>query len=102
MDVELPSLDAIKRFVERGNGVALVPRLTVEPELASGSLVAVEVSELHMDRQLRLVVRNGSPLSHAAQAFLEVVRSHAAESGAPDCFEEDRRSARRGSVSAGN
>jgi DNA-binding transcriptional LysR family regulator len=102
MDVELPSLDAIKRFVERGNGIALVPRLTVEPELAAGSLVAVDVPELHMDRQLRLVVRNGSPLSHAAQAFLEVVRLHAAESRSPDCFEEDRRPARKANVSEGN
>ena len=41
MEVELPSLEAIKRFVERGNGVALVPRLTVERELASGTLVSV-------------------------------------------------------------
>ena len=29
MGVELPSLEAIKRFVEMGNGVALVPGLTV-------------------------------------------------------------------------
>ncbi len=36
MDVELPSLEAIKRFVAGGNGVALVPRLTVQPELESG------------------------------------------------------------------
>ena len=36
MEVELPSLEAIKRFVQMGNGVALVPRLTVEGELESG------------------------------------------------------------------
>ena len=36
MGVELPSLEAIKRFVEMGNGVALVPGLTVKTELASG------------------------------------------------------------------
>ena len=35
MSVELPSLEAIKRFVEMGNGVALVPGLTVQNELAS-------------------------------------------------------------------
>ncbi len=39
MGVELPSLEAIKRFVEMGNGVALVPGLTVRPELESGALV---------------------------------------------------------------
>ena len=91
MDMELPSLEAIKRFVERGNGVALVPRLTVEPELANGALIAVRVPELHMQRSLRLVLRKRTSLSHAGTAFLEVVRAHAANHGAPFCFEEERR-----------
>ena len=34
MGVELPSLEAIKRFVEMGNGVALVPGLTVRTGVA--------------------------------------------------------------------
>ena len=46
MGVELPSLEAIKRFVARGQGVALVPGLTVQPELARGELVQVAVPEL--------------------------------------------------------
>ena len=36
--VELPSLEAIKLLVERGSGVALVPRLSAEAELANGTL----------------------------------------------------------------
>lgn len=90
MEVELPSLEAIKRFVESGNGIALVPRLTVEPELASGALRAVRVPELLMERSLRLVTRRRGTLSHAAQAFLEVVRTHAREHGPPFCFEEEK------------
>ncbi len=91
MEVELPSLEAIKRFVERGNGVALVPRLTVETELVHGALVAVRVPELHVGRSLRLVFRKRTALSHAATAFLEVVKAHAATHGEPFCFEEDSR-----------
>jgi DNA-binding transcriptional LysR family regulator len=86
MDVELPSLEAIKRFVQRGNGVAQVPRLTVEGELESGTLVAVEVPELQMERKLRLVHRRGASLSHAAREFLRVVQAHAAQHGEPFCF----------------
>jgi DNA-binding transcriptional LysR family regulator len=86
MDVELPSLDAIKRFVQRGNGVALVPRLTVEGELEAGTLVAVDVPELQMERKLRLVSRRQAALSHAARAFLRVVEEHAAKHGDPFCF----------------
>ena len=41
MEVELPSLEAIKRFVQLGNGVALVPKLTVENELETGALVGL-------------------------------------------------------------
>lgn len=91
MQVELPSLEAIKRFVEKGNGVALVPRLTVELELAAHTLVAVRVPELHMQRRLRLVHRRRTALSYAARAFLEVVQTHAARQGAPFSFTEERR-----------
>jgi DNA-binding transcriptional LysR family regulator len=86
MEVELPSLEAIKRFVQRGNGVALVPKLTVESELESGALVAVQVPELHVERKLRLVHRKQAALSHAAKEFLRVVKAHAAEHGDPFCF----------------
>ena len=75
MGVELPSLEAVKRFVAMGNGVALVPGLTVEHELASGELVQVPVEALSFERQLRLVHRKGANLSHAAMAFLKAVRS---------------------------
>lgn len=89
MDVELPSLDAIKRFVQQGNGIALVPRLTVEPELASGAIVAVQIPELQIERKLRLLWRKRAALSHSAEAFLEVVEAHAAEQGPPFSFEVD-------------
>jgi DNA-binding transcriptional LysR family regulator len=90
MEVELPSLEAIKRFVQRGNGVALVPRLTVEYELESGALVEVDVPELQMERKLRLVYRKQAALSHAGKEFLKVVEAHATEHGDPFCFVLER------------
>ena len=83
MNVELPSLEAIKRFVEMGNGVALVPGLTVKNELASGSLVRIHVPELGFERKLRLVYRKHASLSHAAVAFLKIVEAYAAAHGDP-------------------
>ena len=83
MSVELPSLEAIKRFVEMGNGVALVPGLTVQTELAAGTLVRVQVRELQVERRLRLVYRRHAQLSHAAKAFLHVVEMHAGRHGDP-------------------
>lgn len=83
MGVELPSLEAVKRFVEMGNGVALVPGLTVERELAAGSLVRVPIKDLQIERKLRLVYRRQATLSHAAVAFLNVVETFAASNGSP-------------------
>ncbi len=83
MSVELPSLEAIKRFVEMGNGVALVPGLTVKNELASGSLVRIHVPELGIERKLRLVYRKHASLSHAAVAFLKIVEAYATAHGDP-------------------
>ena len=75
MDVEMPTIEAIKRFVAAGNGVALVPRISVEPELGRGDLVSIPVQELKLDRKLRIVYRKGGQLSHAARAFLQVAES---------------------------
>ena len=90
IEVELPSLDAVKRFVEMGNGVALVPGLTVQHELASGALVQVPVKELQMERKLRLVHRRHATLSHAALAFLDEVERYANTAGDPFTFQVER------------
>ena len=83
MGVELPSIEAIKRFVELGNGVALVPGLTVQKELRTGALIHVRVRELQLERRLRLVFRRQASLSHAALAFLKIVEAYAAAHGEP-------------------
>jgi DNA-binding transcriptional LysR family regulator len=90
MGVELPSIEAIKRFVAMGNGVALVPGLTIRSELESGALVQVKVPELQMERKLRLVYRKQASLSHAAMAFLKVVEAYAAAHGDPYSFQTER------------
>lgn len=75
MEVEMPTIESIKKFVAMGNGVALVPELTVKDEIARGDLVRVPVSELNFERRLRIVYRRHATLSHAAQAFLKVVEA---------------------------
>ena len=72
--MSLPSLDGIKRAVEMGLGVALLPRRCAQGEIARGQLVEVRVPELRSPRQVRFVYRRDGELSHAAQAFLEVAR----------------------------
>lgn len=79
MDIELPTLQAIKRFVAMGNGVAFLPEISVDNELARGELVRIHVREVRLHRKLRLVYRKSASLSHAARAFLKVAEALALE-----------------------
>ena len=90
MGIELPTIEAIKRFVAMGTGVALVPHLSVARELANGDLVRVTVDELEMKRVLRLVHRRQATLSYAARAFLKTVRSMAEQQGPPFYYHVER------------
>ena len=79
MDLELPTLQAIKQYVAMGSGVALIPEISVESELARGELVRIPVRELQIKRKLRLIYRKDANLSHAGRAFLKVAESIVAE-----------------------
>jgi DNA-binding transcriptional LysR family regulator len=74
MDVEMPTVEAIRKLVQRGEGVAFLPRMCVEQELEQGTLREVTVEELNVERKIHLVHPARRGLSHAAKAFLEVVR----------------------------
>jgi len=75
IQISLPSLDGIKRAVEMGIGVALLPRRCALTEIARGHLAAVKVPELGAARQVRLAFRKTGERSRAAEAFLDVVRT---------------------------
>jgi DNA-binding transcriptional LysR family regulator len=74
IQIALPSLDGIKRAVEMGMGVAVLPRRCALTEIARGDLVAVKVPELSGSRTVRLVFRRGAELTRAAAAFLDLSR----------------------------
>src|SRR5580658_382534 len=75
MDVEMPTVETIRKMVQRNEGVAFLPRMCVEQEVKQGVLREVKVKELAVDRKIRLVSPAKRSLSHAAKAFLELVKS---------------------------
>lgn len=75
IQISLPSLDGIKRAVEMGIGVALLPRRCALTEIARGHLVAIKVPELGGSRQVRLAFRRAGERSRAAEAFLEIIKA---------------------------
>jgi len=74
MDVEMPTVETIRKLVQADEGVAFLPRMCVEKEIERRVLCEVQVKELKVARQIRLVYPGRRGLSHAARAFLEVVQ----------------------------
>ena len=77
ISMEMPTLESIKRLVEEGLGVALIPRLAAQIEIERKQLSGLAVREMKLERRLHLIYRKGASLSHAAKAFLRVARDHA-------------------------
>jgi len=73
MDVEMPTIETIRKLVQDNVGVAFVPRMCVEQEIEQGAVCEVRVREIHVERKIRLFWPTRRALSHAARAFLEVV-----------------------------
>jgi DNA-binding transcriptional LysR family regulator len=73
MQVEMPTIEAIRKLVQENLGVAFLPRMCVEQEIEQKLLREVRVRELHVERKIRLVYPARRGLSHAARAFLDVL-----------------------------
>jgi len=75
MDVEMPTVETIRKLVQRNEGVAFLPRMCVEQEIEQGTLREVKVEEIHIERKIRLIYPSRRGLSHAAAAFLDVLNA---------------------------
>lgn len=73
-DLEMPTVEAIRKMVQRNEGVAFLPRMCVEDEIAQGTLREIQVKGLMPERKIRLVHPAGRILSHAARAFLALLK----------------------------
>jgi DNA-binding transcriptional LysR family regulator len=73
--IENSSFEAIKKLVAVNAGVAFVPRMCLQEELARGELVIVPVEGFPHERTLWVVRRRSDAHSHAAQAFFTIVDS---------------------------
>ncbi|GBC82791.1 HTH-type transcriptional activator CmpR [bacterium HR10] len=75
--IELTSIETIKEFVKMGLGLAFVPRMCIEEELAQGKLATVPIQGFRHRRVLRVIYLRDKVHSHAAQKFLEVIKAMA-------------------------
>ncbi len=80
--MEVEAIETAKRMVERGMGLAFLPRLAVAPEIRDGTLLALEVTDAKpLSRSLDVIHARQRPLSPDALAFLTVVRAAVSDVG---------------------
>jgi len=72
--MEFDNIENIKKAVEAGAGVALLPEPTVAREVEAGTLIALPLADAVFVRPLGIIYRRSPRLSLAAQRFLEVLR----------------------------
>jgi DNA-binding transcriptional LysR family regulator len=73
--VRFDNIEAAKRAVEAGSGVAILPRPTLERELQLGTLAAVPLAGRRFTRPLGIIHRKGRKLYPNTEAFIEVLKN---------------------------
>ena len=73
--MELDNIEAAKKMVELGMGVALLPRVAVEREVALGVMVPVTIADAPtVRRQVVAIHRRAPALGGTGRAFLTLLR----------------------------
>ena len=94
--LEVETIEAAKRMVERKLGLSFLPQIAVTHELRRRKLVAIEIVDAEsLHRNLDVVSPRHRPLTRDAQAFLGLLRTAAAVPTAVVNIPAKRRGARR-------
>jgi DNA-binding transcriptional LysR family regulator len=72
--MELDNIETIKRVVEVGAGVSIVPEPTVKQEVKNRTLAAVQISDETLLRPLGIVHRLGRHFAPAVERFINELR----------------------------
>jgi DNA-binding transcriptional LysR family regulator len=76
--MEMSSVEVLKRLVELGFGISIVPTWAAAREAAAGSLVCLPITDLAANlgaRSVGLVTPAMTPLPRATAAFVEIARA---------------------------
>ena len=78
--LEFDNIETIKRAIEIGAGISLLPEPTITREIESGTLVQIPLEGQPLVRPLGIIHRRDRKLSETAQQFIQLLRSQAAPS----------------------
>jgi DNA-binding transcriptional LysR family regulator len=71
--MEFDNVETIKRSVEVGTGLSILPATTVTREVRSGMLATADFAEGPFTREVGVIHRRGRVLSAAAHAFVRLL-----------------------------
>ena len=78
--LEVESIEAAKRMVERGIGIAFLPQLAVVREIRRAQLIAIDLRDAEaLSRSLDVIHPRQRPLSTEAHALLKTLRAAVGE-----------------------
>lgn len=72
--MELDNIETIKRSVEAGLGISILPRPALENEVKAGTLAARPFASGGFTRPIGIIYRRGRDLPAAARKFLELLK----------------------------
>ena len=72
--LELDNVEAIKRMIEVGLGISMLPEVAIRDEVKSGRLAAIELTEMPASkRRIRIVLRRDRFQSAAVKEFIQLL-----------------------------
>ncbi len=71
--MEYDNIEIIKKSVEMGLGIALVPKQSVIQEAKNGTLASIRITDVPLERPLSVVYWKGKVLSKPMQSFIHIL-----------------------------
>jgi DNA-binding transcriptional LysR family regulator len=71
--MEFDNIETIKRAVEIGAGISIVPAMTVRAEAQVGSLAVIDLSGSDLKRPLGILSKKGKEKTQVMERFIEVL-----------------------------
>ena len=68
---EFDNVETLKQFLELGDGISLLPEITVQQEVKKKDLVSIQITEGPFYRDTGIVTRKDRPLSRAAHEAIK-------------------------------
>ena len=82
--LEFDNIETIKRAIEIGAGVSLLPEPTITREIETGTLVQIPIEGQPFVRPLGIIHRRDRKLSETAQRFIQLLQSEAGRPAAEE------------------